>query len=80
MRLTDCVCRYEIHFAQQKVVTPSVLMEKLIADSRSGTVVSVGTVIDATGGDAFLYDTKYVSCRLSVSIALYGSRGSPWRR
>ncbi|TYZ56906.1 hypothetical protein PybrP1_006072 [[Pythium] brassicae (nom. inval.)] len=49
---------YEIHFAQQKVLTPSTLMEKLITDSRSGTVVSLGTVIDATGGDAFLYDPK----------------------
>lgn len=53
--------RYEIHFTQQqKVLTPSALMEKLIADSRSGAVVSLGTVIDATGGDAFLYDPKCV--------------------
>uniref|UniRef100_K3WGD1 mRNA capping enzyme adenylation domain-containing protein n=1 Tax=Globisporangium ultimum (strain ATCC 200006 / CBS 805.95 / DAOM BR144) TaxID=431595 RepID=K3WGD1_GLOUD len=50
---------YEIHFSnKQKVFTPSTLMEKLIADSRSGTVVNVGTVIDATGGSAFLYDPK----------------------
>lgn len=55
--------RYEIHFTQQKVVTPSTLMDKLIADSRSGTVVSLGTVIDATGGDAFLYDPKYATQR-----------------
>ncbi|KAF1328397.1 Mrna capping enzyme family protein, partial [Globisporangium splendens] len=66
---------YEIHFSnKQKVFTPSTLMEKLIADSRSGTVVNVGTVIDATGGDAFLYDPKewddweveYVKLKVSI--------------
>ena len=35
-------------------------MEKLIADTRSGSVVHVGLVIDATGSDIFLHDVKYV--------------------
>ncbi|RLN31885.1 hypothetical protein BBO99_00002460 [Phytophthora kernoviae] len=49
---------YEIHFSGRKSYTPSALMEKLIADTRSGSVLNVGLVIDATGGDIFLHDVK----------------------
>ncbi|KAJ8572069.1 hypothetical protein ON010_g4766 [Phytophthora cinnamomi] len=38
-------------------------MEKLIADTRSGSVVNVGLVIDATGSDTFLHDVKTVGWR-----------------
>lgn len=36
-------------------------MEQLIANARGDSVVSVGMVIDATGQDYFLHDTKYVA-------------------
>ncbi|RLN61028.1 hypothetical protein BBJ29_004165 [Phytophthora kernoviae] len=49
---------YEIHFSGRKSYAPSALMEKLIADARSGSVLNVGLVIDATGGDIFLHDVK----------------------
>ncbi|CAH0485545.1 unnamed protein product [Peronospora farinosa] len=49
---------YEIHLSARKSYTPSSLMEKLIADTRSGSVVNVGLVIDATGSDIFLHDVK----------------------
>ncbi|KUF98372.1 hypothetical protein AM588_10007787 [Phytophthora nicotianae] len=51
-------CTYEIHFSARKSYAPSALMEKLIADTRSGSVVNVGLVIDATGSDTFLHDVK----------------------
>ncbi|CAI5746707.1 unnamed protein product [Peronospora destructor] len=50
---------YEIHLSATKSYTPSALMERLIADTRSGSVVNVGLVIDATGSDIFLHDVKY---------------------
>eukprot|EP00644_Phytophthora_capsici_P010539 jgi/Phyca11/528485/estExt2_fgenesh1_pm.C_PHYCAscaffold_300095 len=49
---------YEIHFSARKSYSPSALMEKLISDTRSGSVVNVGLVIDATGSDTFLHDVK----------------------
>ncbi|KAL4087311.1 hypothetical protein PRIC1_013205 [Phytophthora ramorum] len=49
---------YEIHFSARKSYAPSALMEKLIANTRSGSVVNVGLVIDATGSDTFLHDVK----------------------
>jgi hypothetical protein len=52
---------YEIHFAGNANYSPSGLMEKLIASARSGSVVNVGAVIDATGEDYFLHDLKYVT-------------------
>ncbi|RLN97826.1 hypothetical protein BBJ28_00004955 [Nothophytophthora sp. Chile5] len=51
---------YEVHYSGRNNYAPSALMEKLIADTRSGSVVNVGTVIDATGSDVFLHDVKYV--------------------
>ncbi|KAJ0408022.1 hypothetical protein P43SY_000226 [Pythium insidiosum] len=50
---------YEIHYASDRSdYTPSSLMEKLLASTRSGPVVNVGLVIDATGSDYYLYDPK----------------------
>ncbi|KAG3173416.1 hypothetical protein PI126_g889 [Phytophthora idaei] len=49
---------YEIHFSSRKSYAPSALMEKLIAGTRSGPVLNVGLVIDATGSDTFLHDVK----------------------
>ncbi|CAH0520010.1 unnamed protein product [Peronospora belbahrii] len=49
---------YEIHLSARKNYTPSALMEKLIADTRSGSVVDVGLVIDATGSNTFFHDVK----------------------
>uniref|UniRef100_A0AAV1V6X9 mRNA capping enzyme adenylation domain-containing protein n=1 Tax=Peronospora matthiolae TaxID=2874970 RepID=A0AAV1V6X9_9STRA len=49
---------YEIHFSSRKSHVPSVAMEQLIVDTRSGSVVNVGLVIDATGSDTFLHDVK----------------------
>ncbi|CAI5726476.1 unnamed protein product [Hyaloperonospora brassicae] len=49
---------YEIHFSTRKSYAPSVVMEQLIVDTRSGAVVNVGLVIDATGSDTFLHDVK----------------------
>ncbi|GLD93869.1 hypothetical protein PINS_up002474 [Pythium insidiosum] len=50
---------YEIHYASDRSdYTPSSLMEKLLASTRSGPVVNVGLVIDATGSDHYLYDAK----------------------
>lgn len=43
-------------------------MEKLIADTRSGSVVNVGLVIDATGSDTFLHDVKYVHVALDSEL------------
>lgn len=63
-RLTPCCYgsdSYEIHFSARKNYAPSALMEKLISDTRSGSVVNVGLVIDATGSDTFLHDVKYVA-------------------
>jgi hypothetical protein len=53
---------YEVHFSARKSYAPSALMEKLIADTRSGSVLNVGLVIDATGSDTFLHDVKYGEC------------------
>lgn len=55
------VYSYEIHFSGNANYSPSGLMEKLIASARSGSVVNVGAVIDATGEDYFLHDIKYVT-------------------
>ncbi|KAE9354855.1 hypothetical protein PF008_g4338 [Phytophthora fragariae] len=49
---------YEIHFSARKNYTPSALIEKLISTTRSGSVVNVGLVIDATGSDTFLHDVQ----------------------
>ncbi|TDH65376.1 hypothetical protein CCR75_001313 [Bremia lactucae] len=51
-------CSYEIYFSARKSYTPSGIMEKLIAEARSGSVINVGLVIDATGSDIFLHDVK----------------------
>lgn len=56
-----CGGSYEIHFTGNANYSPSGLMEKLIASARSGSVVNVGAVIDATGEDYFLHDLKYVT-------------------
>ncbi|KAI9914262.1 hypothetical protein PsorP6_008334 [Peronosclerospora sorghi] len=65
---------YEIHYSGRKSYAPSALMEKLIADTRSGSVVNVGTVIDVTNSDTFFHDfkewddwdVKYVKLRVNI--------------
>ncbi|CEG36790.1 mrna capping enzyme family protein [Plasmopara halstedii] len=49
---------YEIYFSDRKSYSPSALMEKLIADTRAGSVLDVGLVIDATGSDTFFHDIE----------------------
>ncbi|DBA04068.1 TPA: hypothetical protein N0F65_009415 [Lagenidium giganteum] len=49
---------YEIHYGGNGNYTPSALMEKLISSAKSGNVISIGLVVDATGDDSFLYDQR----------------------
>ena len=61
-------------------------MEQLIVDTRSGAVVNLGLVIDATGSDTFLHDVKCVASgvdnkdkrvgEVTVRAVVYGLVGS----
>ena len=86
VRRLVCLCSYEIHFSTRKSYAPSVVMEQLIVDTRSGAVVNVGLVIDATGSDTFLHDVKCVASgvdnkdkrvgEVTVRAVVYGLVGS----
>uniref|UniRef100_A0AAV1TR11 Uncharacterized protein n=1 Tax=Peronospora matthiolae TaxID=2874970 RepID=A0AAV1TR11_9STRA len=62
----------------RKIHAPSVVIEQPIVGTRSGSVVNLGLVIDATGSETCLHDVKWLRLWLFCGGDGEGMKGIDW--